>query len=73
MSSWLSRILPSGITGTQQVSPVKPASYNGGAQAAEKTAATDGDPRYAQPNSSGVHGAVDGTGENGRHRLDMYM
>ena len=73
MANWLSRILPSGITGPQRVAPYSPVSNNGGSQAAERTSLTDGDPRYAQPQSSGVHGAVDGTGENGKHRLDMYM
>ena len=73
MASWLNRILPSGITGTQQVAPVQHASYSGGASATERSATSDGDPRYAQPYSSGVHGAVYGTGEDGKHRLDMYM
>ena len=72
MASWLTRILPSGITGTQRVTPAQTASYNGGTQVAERNKSVKGDPRYA-PNSSSVHGAVEGTGENGRHRLDMYM
>ena len=72
MANWLSRILPAGVTGTQRVS-YGPAANFGGAHATERTSATDNDPRYAQKHSSGVHGAVEGTGENGRHRLDMYM
>lgn len=73
MANWLSRILPAGVTGTQRVTPYSPAANNGGAQATERTSSTENDPRYAQKHSSGVHGAVEGTGENGRHRLDMYM